>query len=51
MAQPTRMNVDIVKRLLLAHSNSMAQAFSNIRLPQPGPHKQVLMSISEIRYL
>lgn len=51
MAHPTPMSLDIVKRVLVAQSNSMAQAFFNTRLPQPGPYEQPLMSIPEIRYL
>ncbi|KPY74282.1 hypothetical protein ALO45_101217 [Pseudomonas syringae pv. syringae] len=51
MGHPTPMSLDIVKRVLMAQSNSMAQAFFNTRLPQPGPYEQTLMSIPEIRYL
>ncbi|KPC28518.1 Unknown protein sequence [Pseudomonas syringae pv. cilantro] len=45
------MSPDIAERLSLALPNSMAQASSNRRLHQPGPHEQALMSISEIRYI
>lgn len=52
MAHPTPMSLYIiVKRVLMAQSNSMAHAFLNIRQPQTGPHEQTLMSIQEIRYL
>ncbi|KPB74949.1 hypothetical protein ALQ64_102844 [Pseudomonas cannabina] len=45
------MSADIAERLSLPPPNSMAQASFNRRLPQPGPHEQALMSISEIRYI